>query len=85
MPLTMPSTACSTGASSKTMFAALPPSSSVSLLPVPASARWICLPTSVEPVNAILSTPGWPTSAAPVSPAPVSTFTDARRQARLLA
>jgi hypothetical protein len=32
MPLTMPSTAWSTGASSKTMLAALPPSSSVSLL-----------------------------------------------------
>ncbi len=30
MPLTMPSTAWSSGASSKTMFAALPPSSSVS-------------------------------------------------------
>jgi hypothetical protein len=43
-------------ASSKTMFAALPPSSSVSFLPVPASSRWIALPTSVEPVNAILST-----------------------------
>mgnify|MGYP003694774469 CR=1 FL=1 len=39
------------------MFAALPPSSSVSLLPVPASSRWIALPTSVEPVKAILSTP----------------------------
>ena len=38
------------------MFAALPPSSSVSFLPVPASRRWIALPTSVEPVNAILST-----------------------------
>ena len=57
------------------MFAALPPSSRVSRLPVPASARWISLPTSVDPVNAILSTPGWVTSAAPVVPAPVSTFT----------
>ena len=43
MPFTIPSTAPSTGASSKTMFAALPPSSRVSRLPVPASARWICL------------------------------------------
>ena len=33
MPLTMPSTAWSSGASSKTMLAALPPSSSVSRLP----------------------------------------------------
>ena len=37
MPLTIPSTAWSSGASAKTMFAALPPSSSVSRLPVPAS------------------------------------------------
>ena len=56
------------------MFAALPPSSRVSRLPVPATARWICLPTSVDPVNAILSTPGCDTSAAPVDPAPVVTF-----------
>ena len=75
MPLTMPSTAWSTGASSNTMFAALPPSSRVSRLPVPATARLISLPTSVDPVNATLSRPGWATSAAPVSPAPVSTFT----------
>ena len=40
------------------MFAALPPSSSVSFTPVPASSRWIALPTSVEPVNATLSRPG---------------------------
>ena len=33
------------------------------------------MPTSVEPVNAILSTPGASTSAAPVSPAPVTMFT----------
>jgi hypothetical protein len=41
MPLTMPSTAWSIGASSNTMFAALPPSSSVSRLPVPATVRAI--------------------------------------------
>ena len=70
MPLTTPSTAWSIGASSKTMFAALPPSSSVSFLRVPATARAICRPTSVEPVNATLSTPGCPTTAAPVAPAP---------------
>ena len=45
----MPSTAWSSAASSKMTFAALPPSSSVSFLPVPASSRWIALPTSVEP------------------------------------
>ena len=75
MPLTIPSTAWSSAQSSKTMFAALPPSSSVSFLPVPASRRWIALPTSVEPVNAILSTSGWSTSAAPVRPSPVTMLT----------
>ena len=44
MPLTMPSTAWSIGASSNTMLAALPPSSSVSFLPVPATERAIALP-----------------------------------------
>jgi len=73
--LTIPSTAWSIGASAKTMFAAFPPSSRVSRLRVPASAFWIRLPISVDPVNAILSTPGCPASAAPVSPAPVTTFT----------
>ena len=57
------------------MFAALPPSSSVSLVPVPASSRWIALPTSVEPVNAILSTPSCFTSSAPVRPSPVTMLT----------
>ena len=71
----MPSTAWSSGASSKTMLAALPPSSSVSPLPVPASSRWIALPTSVEPVKAILSTPSCSTSAAPVRPSPVTMLT----------
>ena len=74
MPLTIPSTAWSSAQSSKTMFAALPPSSSVSFLPVPASSRWIALPTSVEPVNAILSTSP-STIAAPVRPSPVTMLT----------
>ena len=40
------------------------------------AARPISLPTSVEPVKAILSTPGCATSAAPaVSPRPVTTLT----------
>ena len=42
-PRTIPSTAWSIGASSKTMFAALPPSSSVTFLRVPATARAIAL------------------------------------------
>ena len=32
-------------------------------------------PTPVEPVNATLSSPGWPASASPVDPAPVTTLT----------
>ena len=75
MPWTMPSTAWSIGASSKTMLAALPPSSRVSFLRVPATARAIDLPTSVEPVNATLSTSPCSTTARPVSPAPVTMLT----------
>ena len=58
MPLTMPSIAWSIGASSNTMFAALPPSSSVSFLPEPATSFAIARPTPVEPVKATLSTSG---------------------------
>ncbi len=47
----------------------------MSFLPVPASSRWIAFPTSVEPVNAILSMPGCLTSAAPVLPSPVTMLT----------
>ena len=57
------------------MFAALPPSSSVSRFPVPAVARWMIFPTSVDPVKAIFFTRGWLTRAAPVSPAPGMMFT----------
>jgi hypothetical protein len=38
-------------------------------------ARWMILPTSVEPVKAILAASGWLTTAAPVSPAPVTMLT----------
>ena len=75
MPLTMPSTAWSIGASSKTMFAALPPSSRVTFLSVPATAFAMARPTSVEPVKATLSTSSCATSARPVSPAPVTMLT----------
>ncbi len=51
---------------------------------MPASARWMRLPTSVEPVKATLSTPGWPTSAAPVGPALRDDVDHARRQVALL-
>src|SRR5919198_1515307 len=72
MPLMIPSTAWSSGASSKMTLAALPPSSSVSFLPVPATARAIWRPTSVEPVKATLSMPSCSTRARPVWPAPVT-------------
>ena len=42
---------------------------------MPASSRWIALPTSVDPVNAILSTSSCVTSAAPVLPSPVTMLT----------
>ena len=57
------------------MLAALPPSSSDSRLPDAATDRWICLPTAVEPVKAILSTPGCSTSAWPTAGPPGRTLT----------
>ena len=72
---TTPSTALSRSASSNTMNGDLPPSSSDSFLPVPAVARRMMRPTSVEPVKAILSTSGCSTIAAPVSPSPVTMLT----------
>ena len=57
--------------SGNTMNGDLPPSSSEIRLRFPAAARTIERPVSVEPVKAILSTPGWSTSAAPAtSPMP---------------
>ena len=83
MPSTIPSTTWSRAASSNTMFAPLPPSSSVRRVPVPASARRIALPTPVEPVNATLSSPGCAARAAPVVPAPGHHVDHARRQVGL--
>ena len=57
------------------MFAAFPPSSSVSFFSVPARAFMISFPTSVEPVKAILSTPSCFTSSAPARPSPVTMLT----------
>ena len=56
------------------MFGDLPPSSSVTRLSERPVLAPISRPTSVEPVKAIFSTPGWSTSAAPVSPSPVTTL-----------
>ncbi len=57
------------------MFAALPPSSSVTFFRLPATTRAMPRPTSVEPVKATLSTSGCAIRAAPVSPAPVTMLT----------
>ena len=57
------------------MLAALPPSSRVTFLSVPATVLAIARPTSVEPVKATLSMSGWATRARPVSPAPVTMLT----------
>src|SRR5450756_693768 len=61
------------------MSGALPPSSSDTFLRFPADAAAIFLPTSVEPVNATLSTLRCATSAAPVSTNPATTPTGSRR------
>ncbi len=54
----------------------LPPSSSDTRVMWSTAARCTRLPTSVDPVNAILLTPGCEASAAPaVGPRPVTTFT----------
>src|ERR1051325_10790057 len=53
----------------------LPPSSSVARLLAWAAIFMIWRPTSVDPVNEILSTSGWRTSAAPaVDPPPATTL-----------
>ena len=57
------------------MFGDFPPSSSESRFSVPAASRMIPLPTSVEPVKAILSTRGSRTIAIPTwPPGPVTTL-----------
>ena len=63
------------GASSKTMLAALPPSSRVTFFCEPATDLAIALPTSVEPVKATLSTSGCGDQRRPVAPAPVMMLT----------
>jgi hypothetical protein len=75
MASTTPSTTLSRSASSNTMNGDLPPSSSDSFLPVPAVAMRMIRPTSVEPVNAILSTSSCSTMSWPVRPSPVMMLT----------
>ncbi len=68
------------------MFGLLPPSSSVTRFSWSAQVRMMSFPISFEPVKLILSTRGWVRSGPPASgPRPVTTLSDARRQARLLA
>ena len=62
-------------ASANTMFALLPPSSRVTRFTWRAQPAMISRPTSVEPVNTILPTAGWPTSRCPTTlPLPGSTW-----------
>src|SRR5213080_1061423 len=57
------------------MFGDLPPSSSDTFLSVFAARAISCLPTSVDPVKAMASTPGWSTRALPTTlPRPGTTF-----------
>src|SRR5574341_1475669 len=72
MPVWAPRTAALRSASAKMMLGLLPPSSSVTRLFVSAAIRMIWRPTSVDPVNEILSTSGWRTSAAPAVEPPLS-------------
>ena len=62
-------------ASSATIAADLPPSSSVTGIRRSAQLRAMIRPAAVDPVKAILSTPGCFTSASPVSRPPVTTLT----------
>ena len=72
---TAPSITLSMSESSKTRNGPFPPSSSERCLPLPAVERRMMRPTSVEPVKAILSTPGCSTIAAPAFPSPVTMLT----------
>src|SRR6266436_5429033 len=75
-PNSAPSTAASQSASAKNTLGDFPPSSSVTRFNVSAALFTITFPTAALPVNAILSTPGCATSAAPaVSPSPFTILT----------
>ncbi|MDT4857704.1 hypothetical protein FQZ97_921380 [compost metagenome] len=75
MPATAPITAWSRSASSNTMLADFPPSSSVTFLKSLAAISLIFWPAASPPVKATLATRGWPTSGSPTSaPKPVMTL-----------
>ena len=70
------STAISISASSIMIRGDLPPNSNEILFKLVIEQFYIInYPTSLDPVNAILSTLGWLTKAAPVSPNPVTILT----------
>src|SRR5437899_11205860 len=76
MPNSAPITAPCRLASANTIFGDFPPSSSEIFFTLLAAARITCCPTSVEPVNATLSTSGEAAIRSPtVLPEPVTTFT----------
>ncbi len=67
------------------MFADLPPSSSVTFFTVPDASCMMRRPTSVEPVNATLSTSGCCASSSPaLPPGPGDEVDDTGRDAGLL-
>ena len=70
-----PATVLPMSASSRMIAADLPPSSRLTRLSCSPHRAAIRRPTALEPVNAILSTPGWRTSASPTSGPPGSTDT----------
>ena len=79
-----PFTAASMLASAKTMLAPLPPSSSCTRLRLPADSSTIRRPTAVEPVKAILRTPGCAARCSPATrPGAGHDVDDAGRDARL--
>ena len=57
-PAMRPLAAASRSASGNTICGLLPPSSSVTLLTLPAAAAATLMPVAVDPVKATLSTPG---------------------------
>ena len=70
-----PAIAASISASGKIIVGDFPPSSNDTFFKLPEAAFVIILPTSVDPVNATLSTIGCSASGAPASsPKPVTTF-----------
>ena len=86
IPLTIPSTAWSSGASSKTMLAALPPSSRVSALPLPGDALGDQLADGRRAGEGdLVDTRMADERPCPISPGPVTMLTTPGRQVGLAA